>query len=385
MDSEALLFSLLQAVICGKSSEGLAVACTEEALDAAYALAKPHDLAHLVGQAVAGMALPASEILETCKKTAMSAFLRQVQQEQVFTQLSAAFEEAAIPFIPLKGLILRAYYPQPWLRTSSDLDILVHQENLERATRILTENLGYTYCKTSSHDVAFRSPQQVYLELHYSTIEDFISPAAAQVMGAVWEQATPATGHTYQLQLPDALFYYYHIAHAAKHFLGGGCGIRVFMDIWVLENCVPHDRTQREALLARGGMLPFAQAAEALSRHWFDSAQADDMTTLLGQFILSGGNFGTLQNRVSINQSRRGGKLRYALSRIFLPYGILQYHYPILQKHKLLFPLYQVVRWCKLLFCGGATRSMEELQTNAGVTPEQKETASVLLNYLQLQ
>ena len=385
MESEALLFALIRAVICGKSSDGLAAACTEEALETVYRLAKSHDLAHLVGQAVASMALPESSILDNCKRAAMSAFLRQVQQEQVLIQLSDAFESAAIPFIPLKGTVLRAYYPQPWLRTSTDLDILVHREDLERATQLLTEDLGYTYCKTSSHDAAFRSPQQVYLELHYSTIEDFVSPAAAEIMDTVWEKATPVAGHTYQMALPDVLFYYYHIAHAAKHFLCGGCGIRVILDIWVLQNRVPHDRAQREALLIQGGMFPFARAAEALSRHWFDMAQADDMTALLGDFILSGGNFGTLQNRVSINQSRQGGKLRYALSRIFLPYHILQYHYPILQKHKLLFPLYQVVRWCKLLFCGGANRSMEELQTNADITASQKETASALLNYLQLQ
>ena len=385
MDSEVLLFSLIQTVICGKSSDGLEAACTEEALEAVYKLAKAHDLGHLVGQAVSKLALPDSEILNTCKKAAMSAFLRQVQQSQVFTQVAAAFEEAAIAFIPLKGLVLQRLYPQPWLRTSSDLDILVRQEDLERAKKLLTENLGYTYCKTSSHDVAFRTPQQVYLELHYSLIEDFISPEAAKVMATVWNEATPVAGHAYQLQLPDALFYYYHIAHGAKHVLGGGCGIRVFLDIWVLENQVPHDRSEREALLAQGGMLPFARAAEALSRCWFGTGKADAMTELLEQFILSGGNFGTLQNRVSINQSRKGGKFHYALSRIFLPYSILQYHYPILQKHKLLFPVYQIVRWCKLLFCGGAGRSMEELQTNAGVTAKQKEATTTLLHYLQLK
>ena len=82
MESEALLFALIRAVICGKSSDGLAAACTEEALETVYRLAKSHDLAHLVGQAVASMALPESSILDNCKRAAMSAFLRQVQQER---------------------------------------------------------------------------------------------------------------------------------------------------------------------------------------------------------------------------------------------------------------------------------------------------------------
>ena len=385
METEALLFSMIRSVICGHPTETQIAACTEDELTAVYALARKHDLGHFVGQAFSALQLPDCPIVAAGKKAIISAFTRSVQQEHAFSCISKAFEEAKIPYIPLKGLVLREHYPESWMRTSSDLDILVPPEDLERACAILTDTLNYQFCKRSSHEVAFRSPERVYLELHYSTIEDFISKEAAALMSSVWEKATPVTGFAYRLQLPDDLFYYYHMAHAAKHFLGGGSGVRAILDIWVLENLVPHDRRQREALLVKGGMLPFAIAAEKLSRIWFDGESPDPMSQLMGEFILTGGNFGTLQNRVSINQSRKGGKCKYALSRIFLPYSILQYYYPILQKRKFLFPVYQVVRWCKLLFRGGASRSMEELQTNAGVTPEQKQTATALLNYLQLR
>ncbi len=386
MNAETLLLALIRTVICGDTLDKCKIsACTPTNLEAVYSLARRHDLAHLAGQALSKLELPQSDILDKCKKAAMSAFLRYTQQDYAFSQVAKAFEDAGIPFIPLKGTVLRKYYPESWYRTSSDMDILVHEADLACATKLLTEKLGYKHCKKTSHDVSFLSPEQVYLELHYSTIEDFISKDAAALMGTVWEKAFPVPGYTCRLQLPDDLFYYYHIAHAAKHLMGGGCGIRVFLDIWVLEKLVPHSRADREALLIQGGMLSFATAAEKLSRIWFEQEAADPMSQLLAQFILSGGTFGNLENRVSINQSRRGGKFKYALSRIFLPYSILQYHYPILQKHKILFPLYQVVRWCKLLFCGGATRSIEELQTNSGVTPEQKQTAAALLNYLQLQ
>lgn len=386
MTPETLLFSLIRTVICNEAMDDATLAaCTPENLQAVYSFARRHDLAHLIGQAVGKLDLPESEPLEICKKAALSAFLRNACQNRVFSQVCNAFEAAAIPFIPLKGMVLQDFYPEPWLRTSSDLDILVQPEDLERATALLTETLDYKYVRTASHDVSFFSPEQVYLELHYSTIEDFVSKAAAQVMGTIWDKATPVPGFSYRLQIPDDLFYYYHIAHAAKHFLNGGSGIRAFLDIWILENRVSHSRKERESLLKKGGLLTFALAAERLSRIWFQGEPADQMSDMMQSFIFSGGNFGTLENKVSISQSRKGGKLKYALSRIFLPYSILQYHYPVLQKHKLLFPLFQVVRWFKLLFCGGAGRSIEELQATADVTPEQQQIATALLNYLHLK
>ena len=229
------------------------------------------------------------------------------------------------------------------------------------------------------------SPEEVYLELHYSTIEDFISPEAHAVMETVWDQAVPVAGSECHRQLPEELFYYYHMAHAAKHFVGGGCGIRAVLDTWILENRIPHDREAREALLHKGSMLTFSRGMEKLSRIWFSGEAPDPLSGAMEKFILTGGNFGTLENRVLMNQSKKGSKWKYAMSRIFLPYHTLKHQYPILKKHKLLFPVYQVVRWCKLLFRGGADRSLRELQTNAAVTEEDLATAEQLLTYLNLR
>ncbi len=386
MAPETLLFPLIQTVICGQKLDSeISAACTEAALEEVYKLAAAHDLAHLVGQAVSRPEFPEGETVKKCKQAAMGAFVRQMRQEQAFARVSKAFEGAKIPFIPLKGQVLRSAYPEPWMRTSSDLDILVREADLTRGTELLIQSLGYRYHKQSSHDVALVSPEKVYLELHYSTIEDFISKDAHRVMETVWEQAIPVTGSVYQLQMPDPLFYYYHMAHAAKHFVGGGCGIRAVLDTWILENRVEHSREKRETLLEKGGMLTFARGMEKLSRIWFEKESHDALSQAMETFILTGGNFGTLENRVSMNQTRKGGKCRYALSRIFLPYHTLKHQYPILQKYKILFPIFQVVRWCKLLFRGGADRGVRELQTHAAITPQQLSTASQLLDYLNLR
>ena len=45
-----------------------------------------------------------------------------------------ALEKAQIPFVPLKGSVIRKYYPEAWMRTSSDIDVLVHKEDVEKTT-----------------------------------------------------------------------------------------------------------------------------------------------------------------------------------------------------------------------------------------------------------
>ena len=41
---------------------------------------------------------------------------------------SFKIKKVQIPFLPLKGSVIRQYYPEPWMRTSCDIDILVDFE-----------------------------------------------------------------------------------------------------------------------------------------------------------------------------------------------------------------------------------------------------------------
>lgn len=386
MDAQQLLFSLIRIVICEeKPDSALQNACTPEMLEQVCKLAMRHDLAHLVGQAAGQLTLPECEALTAAKQAAFSAAIRDVRRSHDYGLVCETLEEAGCPFLPLKGSVLCHYYPQPWLRTSCDIDILVPESRLESVTQLLIQKLSYRYNKKTSHDVSLTSPGGVCLELHYSLIEDSVSSASKAIVDTVWDVATPVAGCRYHMQMPDALFYYYHMAHMAKHFINGGCGIRTVLDTWVLNNRMPHDRSLRSQLLKRGELTAFSQAVEKLSRIWFAGEAPDPLSGEVERYILSGGTYGTVKNRVTINQQKKGGRIRYALSRIFLPYDIIKYHYPVLMKHKVLLPVFQVARWFKLLFRGGVRRSVDELQKTADVSGEERETAQILLEYLDLQ
>lgn len=204
---------------------------------------------------------------------------------------------------------------------------------------------------------------------------------SSEVLKSVWDIAIIQEPYKYWCKMPDEMFYFYHVAHMTKHFENGGCGIRPFIDLWILDNIEGINQSDRDELLKRGGLLNFVEVARRLSKVWFDNAEHDDITKQMEQYILRGGVYGTSENRITIQQQKKGGRLKYALSKIFIPYDIIKFHYQILQKHRWLTPFMEVRRWFKLVFCGHARRTMRELKYNNNISySEAENTQSFLKN-----
>ena len=387
MNKQEILLALVRNVICGEAlNDNLISACTPKVLGEVYELAVKHDLHHLVGQALSKTTLPASEELDKCKKAAMSAFLRYMQQNHEYTRVCAVLEDAGIPFIPLKGTVLREYYPEAWMRTSCDADILVKEEILDTAVALLTEKLAYKADEKSDHDISLFAPSGTHLELHYDTIQErYEVNGCREVLSTIWDHAAPKEVEKHHLWLTDEMFYFYHMAHMAKHFEAGGCGVRPFLDIWIMNHRMSFDKAKRHALLEKGGLLQFAKAAESLSEVWFSNVEPTKMDTAVGDYILRADLYGDQANRAAFGQAKNGGKLKYLLTRrVFMPYAYLKDEYPVLKKYKYLTPVYQVVRWFRLLNKGKMGSVVQELKANADSKQSDGTAAADMIKYLGL-
>ncbi len=354
-----------------------------EMLPSIVAAAKQHDILHLLVLGLKKNGL-LTENEKSLHNQIFQAVYRYEQLQYELDSLCEALEKAQIPFLPLKGSVLRKYYPEPWMRTSCDIDILVHVEDLEKATAYLVDTLEFRKEGKNSHDVSLFSPTGIHLELHYDLVEDDRANSAAKVLENVWDRVVKRGGSEYHYEMPDELFYFYHVAHMAKHFEGGGCGIRPFIDLLVLNNQVEFDKEKRQSLLEEGGLSKFGSQVELLSEIWFGNAEHTEITGQIQDYILKGGVYGTNENRIAVQQQKQGGKFKYALSRIFLPYDVIKFHYPVLEKHKWLMPFMQVRRWCKLIFCGHLKRATHELKYNSALTKDAAEEAKTLLKNIGL-
>lgn len=384
MGEKELLLALLREQVCGETVQLEQI--EPECLEKLYALAKKHDLAHIVGQRLAARKmLGEDEISQKMKTCAMQAVYRYTQLDYELKQICCVLEEAAIPFIPLKGSVLRELYPEPWMRTSCDIDILVHESILEHATRVLAEKLNYKVGEKWGHDISLYSPTGVHLELHYAMIEETQVASSLVVLDRFWDSAIPCESCRYQHRVSDEMFYFYHIAHMAKHVRSGGCGIRPFLDLWILNHRVEHSKPNRDSLLSEGGLLAFAEAAEKIAELWFSGKSCDDaLAKQFEKYILGGGTYGTLENSISVRRAN-AGKLKYIFSRIFVDNSFLVLMFPVLKKHPWLMPFGQVMRWFKLLFDGKLRLAAVELRMNANISEDQELSAKRLLRYLGLE
>ncbi len=380
-NAATLLFQLIRSAMWGAPLDEDVKALPGEVWGMAAKLAQKHDVAHLFAQGMKDNGLSCPPILE---KERVKAIYRYEQLQYELEQSLEALEAGGILHLPLKGSVLRHAYPKPWMRTSCDIDILIHPQDLDRAIAQLESQCHYTAEGTGSHDVSMHTPSGMHLELHYDLLEETVNSAVAEILRRVWEYTLPVVGTEYRRAMTDDMFYFYHIAHMAKHFENGGCGIRPLLDLKILDHKEDRNTEGRTALLQQGGLVRFTEVASQLSEVWFGEGTPNDLTRQTEHYILTGGVYGNMENRVMVQQQRKGGRLKYALSRIFLPYESMKFYYPVLQKHPWLLPLMEVRRWFRLLFLGGAKRSVRELQANSRVSTTEAQQIQAFLQDLGL-
>lgn len=389
MDINNVLISLLRAKVLGREIDKKKLAeLTADELSELYKLSASHEVANIVGAAlIESGALDTKEREREIFSTArMLAVFRVRRLTDELNQVSALFEREGIEHIVLKGSVLRNYYPEPWMRTSCDIDILVKKEKVELAKGLLIDSLEYTYLSKTGHDMALDSPTGVHLELHFALIEDTILRQSHPILFSVWERAVLCERKKYTYAMPDEMFYFYHIVHTAKHFLAGGCGIRAVLDLWILETFVQHNKEKREKLLAEADFLDFEAGISKLSRIWFgdDGEAHDEFTLLMEKNIFLGGMYGTVQNGVHFDVVKAKSKARYLFVRIFPPYKTMQNIYPSLEKCKFLLPIYHVRRWFRLVFGGGTRKARARISELKNLDKEEINESSKLLNCLGL-
>ena len=368
-----LLFALIRSAISGKkmSDEELCL-YSEEYFPRLLKIANKHDVSHLVILGMKQNGLISNDTFGV-EEHLLKAVYRYEQLNFEYLQLCDALERAEIPFVPLKGSVLRCYYPEPWMRTSCDIDVLVHKTDLEKAVTYLVKNLNYTEKERTPHDVSLCGTTGNTVELHYDLVEEGRANNATKILSTAWDNVYLKENSRFFYRMTDEFFYFYHIAHMAKHFENGGCGIKPFADLWFLNSTDGGTVKKRETLLRQGNLLRFAQTAQKLSRVWFDNEEMDCLSLEMENYVLNGGSFGSAKNRISVQQQKKGGKFRYLWSKIFIPYDEIKFFYPILQKHRFLTPFMEVYRWLKLIFGGRLKSVSKELEMNQSVSVESKE------------
>ena len=150
MEMQKMLLSLLRSEVMGEAAE---ISADFELISAVMQMAKKQDLLHVIASALLRSEIFESEaaradekvraMKSACERAQMMGIYRHTTLMHAQGEILRIFSEEKIPHVPLKGAVMREYYPEPWHRSSCDIDILVHEEDLDRACSALADRAGY--------------------------------------------------------------------------------------------------------------------------------------------------------------------------------------------------------------------------------------------------
>lgn len=342
---------------------------TEDVFEDLYELGEKHHITHIIGDILLKEKLVYDDFGILFRANIVSAINKTERICASLEKICSLFEENCIPFVPLKGSVLRGLYPKDWYRSSTDIDVLVKKDDLSKAEKLLTDILGCRIYKKGPHDISYIAGNNVNIELHFALAESDGHSVGksyrlwnALRLDSVWDRIVPMEGYRYHSVLSDADFYLYHIVHMAKHFENGGCGVRSIIDLYLMDKKGMHDRNVKQ-VIEESKLHDFSDAMRKLSKVWFDNGATDDITRLTGDFVLSGGVFGNPENKAVFGTAGKG-RAGYIISRIFMPLRLLKTVYPVLEKHKWLYPFCLALRWVRCISPDTNKRVIGELTTD---------------------
>ena len=320
-------------------------------LDQVFVFAGRHMLKALVSSAL---------LRAGCKdRRAAETEARAVRREALFSdaleKVKKELTEKNIWFMPLKGAVLKKYYPGFGLREYADCDILFDAARAAEV-RAVMEGQGYTteHFGVGAHDV-YHKPPVLNFEMHRSLFVPGVGNGIYEYFADV-ENRLRGEGPEKHFTPED--FYLYILSHEYKHYSKGGTGLRSLLDTYMFLKAEHPDRAYIEAEAEKLGLAEFEEKNRSLALHLFagEPLSAQDQEML--DYILDSGVYGNISNRVKNRmREQHWTKLQYMLDRLSVPirktdpaYTAYAEQYPLFYKHKILLPilpLYRALRSAK--------------------------------------
>ncbi len=200
-------------------------------LDAVHEMSRLCSLSALSYRAVSPFLAEGSELSSAWREDDAHALERYLRFSAERSRLYAFLEEAGIWYLPLKGIVLAADYPEPYLREMTDNDILYDVNGQERVRDwFLTHGYATEAYQLGAHDV-YQKPPLYNFEMH----RYLFAPLPGQVWGSYYqnvkERLIPDEGCEYGYHFSDSDLYVYTVVHGCKHYRNGGAGLRFLLDI----------------------------------------------------------------------------------------------------------------------------------------------------------
>ena len=350
-DIDDLLYLLTSAV--NSRSPGLAQ-ISKMNVDLIYNLASYHSVVAIVAFALeCAIDLP-HKYDQAKKKAIRKQALFDTERNKIFSY----FSKEGIWYMPLKGVVIKEYYPKFGMREMVDNDVLCDPNHMEDV-KVIMEDLGF-HCDLFGVD-----NQDVYskdilcFEVHNSLFQADKYSDFSEYYKDIKTKLICDQNNSYEYRFKTEDLYIYLTAHEYKHYSRGGTGLRSLLDTYLF---LKHYKAQMDWCYVNGELeklklTEFEKMNRQLSEKVFSEIPLSNEEKQLLMYYVSSGAHGTeehrVDNRISSELSENDSKIskqRYITNRVFLRGEELKSKHPFVYQHKVLLPFFYVYRLFNALF-----------------------------------
>lgn len=301
---------------------------SEKILPKIFSIAKAQEVILLIHY---GLKKAGNKLSDNIRHELLSGVYQYTQNEHMLEKAKALLTAEHIPFVPMKGSLVRELYPEPWTRYSCDVDLLIQEKDLEKAVRVLTEAGFQSKNKKDYHDVSLYYAG-AHLELHFNICENI--PRIDGALSQVWNHTVKVSDYEYHET--DAFFLFHATAHLLYHFVRGGCSLKQFLDIWLLRRKGAYEEKELKQLLSSSKLEKFYEVICEVSDIWFEGKKPTELSREVEAQVINRGLSGAGEHSDSINIILGGGIGKHILQSVFLPMREMKWIYPSLEKRPFL-------------------------------------------------
>ena len=340
------IFDLIYLVSCAVNQEQPdKTRCAEMELKKVYSVAFRHALSVCASLALERVVELPEYFIEAKYKTIRRLALYEKERQKLFD----LFEDNGIWYLPLKGIVIKNYYPKTAMREMSDNDILVDNKKLYDAKTIM-QGMGYSCINFEKihHDVYKKSPGLCF-ELHRTLFDKNTAAKIYDYYLNIKKNLIKDNNNKFGYHMTNEDFYIYILCHLYMHYKSGGTGLRSLLDLYVFNKRFGQslDWEYIVSELRKLGIAGFEHDVAELAGKTFSFGELSESEIKELIFFINSNSHGSFENRMAKklqNDDSAKAKLKYILRRLFPPKNVLESRFPAVCRHCYLYPILIVYR-----------------------------------------
>jgi len=340
---------------------GKAVSFNIESPRQLYRIAKENGLSGTIYETIKDQ-IDEKEVLARFKKDFFKYISDDEKKSNIINEISTVLNAKKIEHIYLKGSSLKKVYPRSYMRSMGDIDLLVREQDFDKANDELIVNGFVRDSQGPVHNVFYFGDTEV--ELHRKLVLD-ADKDQFLLLKNIWDYCQKTNASKWIISTEqEIIFLLYHIR---KHLLSSGVGLRNILDIGIYLNHSNQidleilkqglDTTNLTRLYSNILMFNEKYLDLDLSNCYIETIEFDNkLYESFTEYIIRSGvhglgyDFNQFVARFAKDQKQDIGKRKSLIRFMFPPYNFMKEKYPKMMKYKILLPIGWIRRFFRLIF-----------------------------------